>query len=367
MRSQHKVVERMIDRFAADIFDCEKESDAERLLAFQRATFGADARQAKPRFTHWAYLHLRGSKLSFCVRNGEVVGQQGRLQTTLHVGSKDLSAVWATDLRVRDDWKMKGLGVALIGQLLRENPVVMAVGVSEEARTMFHRQGWIVLGRIDALLKPLSPRGFRRSDVRVSMWSRMLGHVLHRVCKPLDRMMVALMRLRYRRASVVPIERFDESFIPLLARRRVHSRVCCERSTDFLNWRFVDSPVAHRYRAYALWVDECLRGCVVLRRADRFGKDVMYIDELIVDNEVLPRMLAFVVEESYRTGVDAIYYEGLGESVLSRLRLWAFVRRNSGHYFVIHSRDDSASPDLAERSNWTLTFADSDMGFRHDR
>ena len=108
---------------AADIFDCEKETDAQDLLTFQRATFGTDARQAKPRFNHWAYMRLQGSKLSYCVRNGDVVGQQGRLHTTLHIGDKDVSAVWATDLRVRDDWKMKGLGVALIGQLLRENPV----------------------------------------------------------------------------------------------------------------------------------------------------------------------------------------------------------------------------------------------------
>ena len=104
-----------------------------------------------------------------------------------------------------------------------------------------------------------------------------------------------------------------------------------------------------------------------MRRGDRFGKDVMYIDELIVDEEVLPRMLAFIVEQSYKAGVDAIYYEGLSDYVLSGLRKWAFVRRNSGRYFVVHSRVESVSPTLADRSSWNLTLADSDMGFRHDR
>jgi len=43
------------------------------------------------------------------------------------------------------------------------------------------------------------------------------------------------------------------------------------------------------------------------------------------------------------------------------------LRRDTGHFFVVHSRNEIVSPDLSERSNWTLTFADSDMGFRHDR
>ena len=140
MNSQQKVVQRMVDRFADHIVDCAEESDIDRLLDFQQEAFGEDARQSKPRFTHWAYMCLHGSCLSYCERDGDIVGQQGRLRTTLHIGNREVPAVWATDLRVRDDWKMKGLGVALIGKLLRDYPVVMALGVSEEARKMFRRQ-----------------------------------------------------------------------------------------------------------------------------------------------------------------------------------------------------------------------------------
>lgn len=367
MRGNHDVVQRMVDRFAPDIFECEDEADVDRLLTFQRATFGKDARQAKPRFTRWAYMNLYGSKLSYCERNGDVVGQQGRLQTTLHIAGKDVPAVWATDLRVRDDWKMKGLGVALIGNVLRHNRVVMAVGVSEEARTMFHRQGWIVLGRIDALLKPLTPKGFRRSDIRSTRGNIVLGHVLSWLCRPMDRVLTAVVRFRHRNVRIVPVERFDDSFDALLQWRRTHCRVCCERSTSFLNWRFVDCPVAARYQTFALWTGECLRGFVVLRRGDRFGKDVMYIDELIVEQEFLPRMIGFVVEQSYKVGVDAVYYEGLGKSKSTALRKWAFFRRGSGHFFVVHARDEELGPELSQRENWSLTIADSDMGFRHDR
>ena len=367
MNSQQRVVERMVDRFADHIVDCVEESDVDRLLDFQRKAFGDEARQSKPRFTHWAYMRLHGSRLSYCEKDGDIVGQQGRLRTTLNVGSRELAAVWATDLRVRDDWKMKGLGVALIGKLLRDYPVVMALGLSEEARRMFRRQGWIVLGRIDALLKPLSPRGFQRSNVASTWLTRALGYVLHWVCRPLDLVMTAASQLTRRDIRVEAVERVDDAFLPLLTRRRGEAKVSCDRSVEFLNWRFVDCPVAHRYQRYALWVGEDLRGFVVLRRAERFRKDVMYIDELIADKDVLSRLIAVVVRESYRLGVDAIYYEGLGETVAAALRKWAFVRRDTGHFFVVHSRNDTVTPELAERSNWTLTFADSDMGFRHDR
>lgn len=367
MRRRHNVVARMVDRFAPDIFDCEGEDDVNKLIEFQQATFGLEARQSQPKFTHWAYLCRPGNVLNYCVRNGDIVGQQGRLQTTLHVGEKDYTAVWATDLRVRDDWKMKGLGVALIGKVLRDNPIVMAIGISPEARTMFHRQGWIVLDRIDALLKPLAPNGFRYSDSEPTLWKNVLGHALYWAFKPLDHMMMAVVRLKHRGARIVSVERLDESIQPLLTQRRAQARVCCDRSIEFLNWRFVDSPFAHRYRRYALWVGEDMRGFVVLRCADRFGKKVMYIDELIVDEEVLHRMIAFVVEASYEAGVDAIYYEGLGEAVSSGLRRWAFIRRDNGHSFVVHSKVESLDKDLAERRNWNVTIADSDMGFRLDR
>ena len=367
MNSQRKVVERMVDRFADHIVDCVEESDIDRLMVFQREAFGDDARQSKPRFTHWAYMRLHGSRLSYCERDGDIVGQQGRLRTTLHVGAQAVPAVWATDLRVRDDWKMKGLGVALIGQLLRDYPVVMALGLSEEARKMFRRQGWIVLGRIDALLKPLSPRGFQRSGVTPTWSSRALGYVLHWICRPLDLMMTSIALRTRRDIRIEPVARLDEAFKGLLARRRKRARVSCKRSVGFLNWRFVDCPVAHRYQRFALRVGKDLRGFVVLRRAERFGKDVMYIDELIADDDVLRKLVAFVIRESCRLGVDAVYYEGLGEAVSVALRKWGFLRRDTGHFFVVHTRNDALSPDLADRSNWVLTFADSDMGFRHDR
>lgn len=232
---------------------------------------------------------------------------------------------------------------------------------------MFRRQGWIVLGRIDALLKPLSPRGFLHLEDESSVWRRALGYMLYWVCRPVDLVMTSLVCRRYRHLRIEPVDCLDSSIEPLLARRLRNSVVCCDRSVEFLNWRFVECPVAHRYRSFGLWEDKELRGFVVLRRADRFGKDIMYIDELIADEQVLPRLAAFVIQESYRQGVDAIYYEGLGEKVTLALRKCGFVRRDSGHYFVIHSRDDSLTRELSGRENWTLTFADSDMGFRHDR
>ncbi len=367
MTIQRQLVERMVDRFADNIADCEQDYDVDRLQLFQRATFGADARQSKPRFTEWAYMRMHGNRLSYCEKGGDIVGQQGRLETTLHLGDSDVSAVWATDLRVRDDWKMKGLGVALIGKLLRDYPVVMALGVSDEAKKMFRRQGWIVLGSIDALLKPLTPLGYQRSATGSTWFRKVLGHLLHWACKPLDLLRIGVARQSGRNARIVPVSAFDETIEPLLKRRQKRCRVCCDRSVEFLNWRFVECPVAHRYKCHALWVHEELCGFVVLRRAERYGKDTMYVDELIADDDVLSQLIAFIIQESYRLGVDSIYYEGLGEKLTSQFRKWAFVRRDSGHFFVAHSRNDALSEDLAVRENWTLTFADSDMGFRHDR
>jgi hypothetical protein len=179
--------------------------------------------------------------------------------------------------------------------------------------------------------------------------------------------MLMLSRLTLRSRRFAPVARFDQSFDELLASRYEENAVSCERSIEFLNWRFVGCPIANRYHIHALSDGDDIRGFVVLRRGQRQHKSTLYVDELIAYKGARIRMIDFIVDQAYQLGVDEVCYEGLGDGLSSRLRRRGFLSRNNGHYFMVYANEESLATCLAKRSNWSLRIADSDIGFRLDR
>jgi len=363
MVGQQKVIDHMVERYSNSVFECEDKDDLDRLKEFQRSVFGSTSRQSRSAFTHWAYLNSSGSKLSFCEKHGEIVGQQGELKTVLHIGDVDVPAVWAVDLWIRPDWRMKGVGVALIGRLLRNNPVVLGLGLSGEARKMFTRQGWLDHGRVDSLLKPVSPAGFARFKRNQSLVDWIFRRIAFAAFRTLDWLTISACRGSTYSGSVEETDRLDSSFQVVLNEHRRASKICCDRSVEFLNWRFVDCPMADRYKLFTLRDSEGLCGLVVVRRGERNHKDTLYIDELIALRGAQLDLIDFVVGEAYRQKVDAVYYGGLGSDLSRLLRKRRFVRRNDGHHFMVYASDESLKRILGVRDNWSIRLADSDVEF----
>jgi GNAT superfamily N-acetyltransferase len=360
MTRNQKAVDRIVSQFEDSIGQYTGKHDVKPMLEFQRTQFGPESRQSNPDVAHWIYPGPFGNRLNYCRINGEIAGQQGELKTTLHVAGRDVQAAWAVDLRVHRDWRFRGLGVALVETLLKDNAVVLALGVSEDARKMFSRRGWFINGHIDAFQKPVTPRGLcTAGSVRQGPLKWAVG-LLFSAYRFVDR---AAMRLHRHKGRVVDLARFDCSIDPVLARRTRRATVSCQRSTKFLNWRFADCPFSDRYRILACRDGREITGFAVVGTAFRKDKKLAIIEELEGTPAALSQLVDFIVEASYDDDVDAVYYEGLDKKVSQMLRRKLFFARDSGHYFAVFSSDDNLDKHLADRDNWSIRLADGDAGF----
>lgn len=363
MIKQQRIVSRMVEKFDDYMIVCDEKTDLTDLADFQRDIFGDGSRQISTEFTKWAYLDRPGNWLRFCERSGEKIGQQGAMNSGLRVLGVSTPAVWAVDLRVRPEWKMKGLGVALIGTLLSKDEVVLALGISKEASNMFARQGWVDMGRIDSYAKPVSSKGLQRLDANSSPFGPLIRGTLYIGLRIVDSVMHVMTRAFSQVDAIEEFHRFDVSFEHVIDECSKNSKVAPDHSVSFLNWRFVQCPLGHEYSMYKAVMNGEIVGFVVYSQREYDHRKKLFIDDLVALPGFEKELIDFVISKSYEHEVDAIYYQGLDMNLSKILRRRLFVDLKNGNYFMFHVGDNCMKELLAERGKWRVSFADSDIGF----
>lgn len=359
-----KLIQRSLDAFADSIRVYSATDDNTALSDFQREQFKPDSRQIDPAFTRWAYGSPVTGELSYCEKDGKVVGQQGQLNCKLLIDGKKAEGAWAVDLRVSEAWKMRGLGVALIGRLLNNSKFVLGLGISPDAKKMFKRQGWRTIGRVDAFIKPVSRIGLakvRPGDRPVPSPGKTLAFLM---MKLFDRIVLLPDWRLLRKTRVERFDAFDDSFEPLLQAERAAFRVTCSRSLDYLNWRFPECPLPQDYEMYKVSDGEDVSAFAVVCAGHRNGKNALFVQEFAYRNGSGRLLLKFLVAEAYRRKLDVVYYQGLDSRLAGLLRRFLFFFRADGCRFMAYSDDAAMAGILGERKNWRIRLADSDIGFR---
>ncbi|HYD31436.1 MAG TPA: GNAT family N-acetyltransferase, partial [Azospirillaceae bacterium] len=186
--------------------------DAEALHAFQRETFGPEARQADPAYFHWLFEenpHREPAGIHFWLvrRQNAVVGQQGGVPFPLKVGAGTARASWAVDLMVAPAWRLRGVGPVLTETQAASADVVLALGISDPAYKAYQRAGWIDLGHIPIYLRPLDIRRCLEVIPEGGEWLRRLARLAAPIAEgavPAARAMAAVAGTR-----LEPADAFD--------------------------------------------------------------------------------------------------------------------------------------------------------------
>lgn len=366
MNRQQKLIARAVSRIADDLVVLDDSTNVKLLESFQQGVFPDRARQTNRDFRNWLYLTKNRGRLLYCEKDGIVAGQQGMIDTELQVQSRGVPAVWAVDLRVRPEWKMKGLGVALIGTALSQNGVVLAVGISDDAHKMFKRQGWVDLGRVASFIRPVSARGMAKHGSPQSFIGRAIRSMIAFVLEICDFKLRILLGFGRRGIEIERVKKFDDSIDSFLSTWAAEHVVSCARSADFLNWRFRDCPLDSEYQIYKFSDKDKLMGYMVLCSGERNGKQTLFVEELISRPEHYRLLVDSAIRFAYEQGLDAIYYRGLDSKLQQTLSRRLFVGRSDGPRFMFHCDNDRIGSVLAKSANWRISSADSDMGFSLD-
>ncbi len=338
-------------------------ADLPDVLAFQAHHYGAGARQTEAATVAWRGTRhpLRAPEIPemwLCHRNEAVVGVQAGLPFELEAGGQRLRSLWAIDLMVAPEWRLRGVAPALLAALTGSRPVTVALGVAEAAQKAMRRAGWQDLGdapRWWRLLRPLPPS--------VGGKARALSRLAAPAMTAADRLALPPL-IAATGVACVRLERFDARADAIWEACRRDYAVMARRDGAALRWRFDDAPGAAAYRRYLLLRGGRPLGYFVLRESveARRGLHRALLVDFLCPRRWQAVLLAHAVVAARRTGAVVLQCLCPAPAAGRALAATGFARR-PGQRLMVHIRPDAEESfaHLRDPSRWFVTFADSDL------
>jgi len=358
---QAAIIEKFYQNFKNSIYNFVPENNNIKLTEFQKALFGENVYQQNEAFNNWMYKNRPSNKCYYCVQDGKVVGQQSAISMCLKFGDKQINAAYAVDLRIRSDWKMKGLGVALMASLMHEYDVIIGIGVSDEAYKMFMRQGWFDLGLINALVKPLNMRGFNHKG----FYSGIIPWLKYVLALPLSRLSNCYRNLLsfFNKGDFRKISCFTDEHEDLMNKIYSPDIISFVKDKAYFNWRYLEFPENENYESYELIENNKPVAFFITYMLSTQKCDVMIISEIHSQKSHLGQVVDEIVRLAISKNACRITYSGLDNDILRILKSRLFFNRPYGERFLVFSKYPDIEPILREKSNWRICGADSDAEF----
>lgn len=342
-----------IDRFRPD--------DRRGVDTLYRRTHGADAAEAHR--LRWDWQHRRnphnavGQPTIWVAREGPtVVGGYPTLPVRVSLKGLEIDGAWGGDAMIAPEREREGIGEALVRTWDRNSGAVLALGLSDESRTMLNRLRWPESHVVPCLVKPLTRRAVRLPN---------LPMLANRLISALTLPVVQIVsRSRPLRAECEPIRRFDSSFTTLWEHLAEKFDLTVRRDAPYLNWRYVEPPHV-RYSIVALKRQGEVHGYAVYRhRHEPLGRVTMLVDFLADPDDVsgIKTLLRWVDRAARAEDADKVRCYVMN-STFRRI-----LRRNG--YFVVKSTLEVAVKVNAvqvpkgfyeETARWHITYGDSDQ------
>lgn len=362
------------DRARASVRRLTRE-DRDDWIAFQARNHGKSARQADPAWLRWLADNpeLDGDELQawICSRNGAIVGSQGGIPFRLKEGDRLHPACWAVDLMVEPEWRLRGVGPALMEAQTRANGLVAGVGISDAAYRANLRGGWRDLGEIPNYVRP-NDVDWSLRQVGLKGWRSVAARSVARPAVALTRLGSGLVA-RTMGTELHPISRFDQRVDRVWATAARKYAVIAARDYRALAWRFDAFPNAHHIARYYLMQRERVRGYVVTRLEPwRDSQILVIVDYLASPRWILP-LLGHVTALDDARGAVAITCRTLNPGSDLAFRVAGFIRvgvderagplnwpAKTAVRFMVYQGDQPERPAF-DRHQWFLTAGDSDQ------
>jgi len=230
---------------------------------------------------------------------------------------------------------------------------------NKKSEAVLLRAGYKVLGVILSLTKPLKSYYYLKKFINIPVVTKALS-------KPIDLAMKSLSKETYYKAtdeySFETPSSFDSRFDNLWERVSTHFPIIGERTSSYLNWRFIQSPHKH-YEIFAMVQKKSrdVSGYI----AYTIANNKSFIEDLLSLNmdEILESLLSEFLLYQRQKGIDSVTFNCMGPRVLvSKLKKYGFSTRDRESKIMIYAPPDSAlGPYLFYKENWYLMPGDNDV------
>lgn len=358
MNKKRLIIDKVYETFRESIFDAVPPIHQAQLIDFQKTEFGKYSLQQNEIFNQWMYQENDANKRLYCMQNQQVVAHQSAIAIKLKLGDKVVNAAYAIDLKVCEKWKSKGVGVAMVGALMNRFDVLIGLGVSDEAKKMFERQGWQNLGRLNFYLKPMNVNGLKTNRIGASP----IYHIRDFMALACSRMIDIYKNFWLPSIKLTPITEFDQRHQELCESLQTEQMNSLERSQVFLNWRFCQYPGKPAYEKYQYISDTGeLEGFIVLKESLWAGKRTLKVVELQTHDKLLPLFINESVKIAKIRKVDLLIFHGLDQKLEETLEKHLFYKRSHGARFLAYSNQPALKTKIAEINHWQVHNCESDM------
>ena len=234
-------------------------------------------------FIRWQFGWTSAGNCSVKVvfQDGQMVATLGYIPTNVTLHGETVRGAWVVNWIVDPEQRRLGLGPMLMREVMRQFDVTLNVGPGADARELLGRMRWTNFGELPRYVRVLDPVAA----------SRVIGFQVETPSKGVAAADAAV--------SVRRIDRFAESAGSLWNRfARSHVAGGC-RTSEYLNWRYVDHP-AFEYRLFEACRNGVLTGLAVYRleRVLESPVTIGRIVELICVEDAGEALLHAVVEDA---------------------------------------------------------------------
>jgi len=359
MNRQRAIINKFYQSFKKTFYNDTPAKHINPLQDFQKTEFGENTYQQDINFNNWMYNNNPSNDRYYCLQDNQVVGQQSAIGTELFLNGELINAAYAIDLRIRPEWKMKGLGVAMIGALMEKYDVLIGVGVSDEAYKMFIRQGWLDLGRTETFIKPLDMSCLKKRTVKAN-FSTSLKYIIALLISNLSNIYRKCLSRKYTFKKLSHFTKDHEKIVDSTLNENV---ISSRKTKEYLNWRFIDFPGNNNYESYELIDNNIPQAFFSIKRALINGTDIIIISEVHANKTDLPAIIDYIIELSIQKKACTIIYNGLDEDIQYILKSRYFFHHPEGDRFVVFSNKPEFETALMKKENWKINYADSDADF----
>lgn len=246
-----------------------------------------------PDFFSWQFLKVPNSiDINNCCvalnKEGDIVGVMGANTRLFILEGKEINAAELTTWIVDPNYQNKGIGPKIIGYLKEKFDILLGLGITDSALSVYLRSGF----------------RFKRSIprfVKIVNWEKVsekfpLSNLAKKISTSWD---------KENHSSSYYLEDLCDYSAYSIQKEFAQEANFFSRDNEYLKWRYTRHP---RFKYHIKVVVHKESKCIVVYRIDDTpsGLKMMHVTDIYGDFKAIPSAINFVEDLSFELGVDAI-------------------------------------------------------------
>ena len=295
-------------------------------------------------------------------KNESVIGSATVFPRRLFINGQSVAGGITGDFSVVKKFRLLGPAVALqkeiISNYIKEGFDLIYTLPNEKSVTVATRSGYSVIGDVVSLTRPLRSQSYLKERIHFPIIPELLQ-------KPIDLAITTFTKENFfkehKECTFEVLSQFDSRFDTLWKKILHNFIIIGERTSSYLNWRFVKSP----HESYSIFIikqvsNQEILGYIVFNTVNN---RVKIADILSIDDKTLDILLSEFILFSRREDIDSISIRIAGGIDMTRkLHGYGFsVRDTEGKLLGLFPQDSLFSREVRDINNWYIMAGDNDI------